>query len=82
LHDGDSKQKHHRGAVHGENLVVEIGAEETTLWTGELQSHQQRQDAAQQEEEKRRDDESFADRPMVGIAEPAPQARWGSPGLL
>ena len=41
-HHRHGEQEHHRRAVHGEDLVVEVGAEEGVVGTRELDAHQRR----------------------------------------
>ena len=61
-------------AVHGEELVVAIGADDVAFGTRQLQAHHQRQNSAEKEEDKSRDDVALADRGVVNRTEPACKA--------
>ena len=69
------KQKHHHRAVHGEDLIVGIRAEEGVAWERELRAHQQRENAGEQEEQERRADVEVADGRVVDGRKDAPAFR-------
>jgi hypothetical protein len=50
LHDRHGEQKHHRGAVHREYLVVQIRTEKAVVGHRELDAHQRGEHAGQREE--------------------------------
>jgi hypothetical protein len=58
--------------VHGEDLVVGLGAQKVVAGNGELEPDQQRQDAGEQKEEERRGDVEMADDGVVDGADDAP----------
>ena len=75
LHGGHREQEHHHRAVHGEDLIVGIGAEEGVARDRELRAHQQRKNARQQEEQERGADIEVADHRVVDRGEDAPALR-------
>jgi hypothetical protein len=70
FHHRHGKQKHHRRAVHREQLVVEIGVDEALLGPSELQSHDHRQHPAEREERNRGQDEASADGFVIDRTQP------------
>ena len=62
LGDRQDDQEHRHRAVVGEQLVVELGADEVVLRHGQLQAHHQRVDAAaEQQEEEAGEQQALAD---------------------
>jgi hypothetical protein len=82
LHHRYGEQEHHRRAVHGEDLIVEVGTEQLALGERELQPHHQRQHAGQREEDERRHDVAARDPLVVDGAEHADDARRRAPRVL
>ena len=76
--DRHDDQEDHRDAVHREDLVVEVGAEQLAVRRGELEADQQGLDAADQEEEQRRGAVHDADLLVVDGGDPAPPAGLGA----
>jgi hypothetical protein len=71
------EQEHHHRAVHGEDLVVGLLAEERVARHRELQPHQQRENAGQYEEQQRGADVKVADHRVVDVADDPPAFRRG-----
>ena len=61
LHHRHGEQEHHRRAVHREELVVEVRADEMAVRGRELMAHQPAHHAGRAEEAQRRDDEAQPD---------------------
>src|SRR4030095_16423559 len=80
-HHGNGKQEDHRAAVHGEHLVVEIGAHQGILWPDELKPDHRRQHAAKKKKRKTGDHETDTDIGVMSVAEPSPQTRRLTPGV-
>jgi hypothetical protein len=66
--------------VHGEQLVVELGAHQPQPGARELQPHRQRKDAAQKKEHEGRDDEAPRNGLVVDRAQAAEPSRRIAPG--
>ena len=85
--DGDrldhrhGEQEHHHRAVHGEDLVVGLGAEQRAAGQRELRADEQRQHAGEDEEQQRGGDVEHADLRVVHRREDAPAFRR-LPGAL
>ena len=77
-HHRDDEQEDHRGPVHREQLVVDLGAHQRVLRDPELQAHHQRLDAAEQEEDEREDHVHDPDPLVIGRREPARPAARGA----
>ena len=73
-HHWHGKQEHHVCAVHGEQLVVKIGADDVALGMRQLQAHYQRQNSAEKKESKCGDDVALADGGVVNRTEPPGKA--------
>ena len=56
LHHRHGEQEHHRRAVHGEELVVEVRPDELVLRPRELQAHRRGREPAEEEEDERGDE--------------------------
>ena len=82
LHHRHGKQEHHRRAVRGEDLVVEIRTENGVVRSRQLQAHQRRQHAADQEEREGGDQIAAADGLVVDVREPAVEPCRVGPGLF
>jgi hypothetical protein len=82
LHHRHGEEEHHRRAVHGEELVVAVRRDQPALRPGELQPHQQSEDAGEDHEAESRDEIAAADLLVVGRRKPADQPRLATPGLL
>ncbi len=67
-------EEHHRGAVHGEELVVASGREHRAVGLRELEPHEERLDAADDEEDQRGRAVEDRDLLVVDRGEPAPHA--------
>ena len=53
LHHRHGEQEHHRRAVHREQLVVEVGADQAVLRAAQLQAHQHGEQPAESKKTKR-----------------------------
>ena len=62
LHHRHGEEEHHRRAVHREELVVEVRADETLVRPRELRAHREREQSREQEEHEGRHDEAPRDR--------------------
>ena len=71
---GHDDQEDHGGAVHGEELVEGVRADDFGLRRGQLQPHQQRLDSPHQQEDERRDPVQDADPLVINRDHPAPPA--------
>ena len=73
-------QEDHGGAVHGEDLVVHVGAEEGALGRPQLPAQQHGLEAAEQEEQPGGEGVHQADLLVVDGGDPSPQALRGAGG--
>jgi hypothetical protein len=80
LHHRHGEQEHHHRAVRGEDLVVEVRAEEVIVGNRQLDAHQRGENARRDEEAERGGDIPLADRPVIDHAEPADQTARNIPG--
>ncbi|MGY2937860.1 hypothetical protein ACVWZ6_007462 [Bradyrhizobium sp. GM6.1] len=82
LHDRHGEQEHHRRAVHREDLIVLVGGEKRLLRPGQLNAHQDREEAAEEQEYERRDDVAAADHLVVDRRQRAHPAGRRAPHFL
>jgi hypothetical protein len=81
-HDRDREEEHHGGAMHREQLIVEVGTHQIVFRSGELGPHQCGVQASQDEKDERRDDVSLPDGFMIDTGQPSPEAGVLAPGPL
>jgi hypothetical protein len=74
LHDRDGEKKHHHRPVHGEKLVVEIGADQVVIGDCELQPHQHREQTGADEKAQGSEHESPTGCLVADGAEPSDEA--------
>jgi hypothetical protein len=79
LEQRDREEEHHHGAVHREDLVVDLGVHEGRPGRGELGADHHGEDAAHQEEEHRGEEEHPPEVGVVHGGERALPARVGGP---
>jgi hypothetical protein len=79
-HDRGGEQEHHHAAVHGEELVEQVVADQVAVGEGELGPHQHRQQAGHQEEEQGCRDVQLADIDVVDDGQEAPAPRRAPDG--
>ena len=79
--DRHGEQEHHHRAVHGEDLIVGLLAQEGVARHRELRAHQQRENAGEQEKQERGADVEIADDGVVDGADDPPAARHRPDGL-
>ena len=82
LHHRHREQEHHRAAVHREDLVVEVGADEAALRARELQSHERGEHAAEREEAECRHDVAQGHGLVARARQPSQEARRRRPDAL
>ena len=82
FHHRHGEQEHHRRAVHGEQLVVALRADQVAVGPRQLQRAWQREHAAEREEDQRGDDVAAADLLVVDGREPADDPGRAAPGAL
>ena len=75
LHDRHREQEHHHAAVHGEDLVVRVGAHQRVPRHRELRADDQREDAAEHEEQERGPEVEEPDARVVHVGERSPASR-------
>ena len=78
LHHRHGEQEHHVRAVHGEDLVVAVGADDPGLRAGKLQPDQHRQHAAERQEDEGGGDVAPADVLVIDGGQP-PSSVFGVP---
>ena len=79
---GQRIEEDHRHAVHGEELAVLLGSEQSLVGAGELRADEQSFDAADQQKEKRGENVALADFLVVDGGEPAEEAGFALPDFL
>jgi hypothetical protein len=67
--------------VHGEDLVVAVGADQAAFRSRELDPDQQREDSGEREEDHRGDHVAAANLLVVDRRKPSPQAGLAAPGF-
>src|SRR5262249_37021190 len=70
----DQKEEHHDDAVHREELVVGLRADEVARRSQELEADQQREDSAEDEEERNREKVEQGDPLVIAGEQPRLQA--------
>ena len=81
LADGHAEEEHHRRAVHGEELVVEIRPDQVVLRLRQLQAHDDGGQAAEEQEDDGGDDVAAADDLVIDRRERTDQALFRAPCL-
>jgi hypothetical protein len=66
--------------VHGEQLVIALGADEVAVGPRELKPHQQRKDSAEREEDQRGDDVAATDLLVIDGRNPTDDSGRAAPG--
>jgi hypothetical protein len=79
-HHRNSEQEHHHAAVHGEELVEQVVADQVAVRKRELGPHHHRQKAGHQEEEQGDRDVKLADIDVVDDGQEAPALRRAPDG--
>jgi hypothetical protein len=79
FHDWHREQKHHGGAMHGEELVVEIRPDQRAVRPRKLQTHQRGDDAAGDEEAECGDEIPARDALVIHRFQPAEKTRLVAP---
>src|SRR5579883_1159564 len=72
--EGHHEEENHRGAVHRENLVIEVRAEEGVIRHSKLRTNQQRFTSSHKEEEEARKHIHDANLFMIGRRNPRPDS--------
>ena len=81
-HHRHCEEEHHRRAVHREELVIEIGIEESVLGARELEAHRQSLEASQEKEDERGHNVALADRLVIDAREESQPAGLFGPGAF